>query len=62
MSCYVYKCPKCGEFERLEPINSERLKKCPTCDNEVKLKIYPSHTIFKGDGWSGKNDLKGILE
>jgi putative FmdB family regulatory protein len=53
MPTYGYKCEACGhEFEVLQSIKDDPLKKCPKCKGPVKRQIGSgSGIIFKGGGF-----------
>ncbi len=54
MPTYQYECEKCGhEFETLQSINEDRLKKCPKCGKSALNRLIGSGSgiIFKGTGF-----------
>lgn len=51
MAIYEYLCERCGEFEVSQKITDKPLKRCPTCDGEVKKLISLSSFHLKGSGW-----------
>ncbi|PIU44694.1 MAG: FmdB family transcriptional regulator [Ignavibacteriales bacterium CG07_land_8_20_14_0_80_59_12] len=53
MPTYQYKCRSCGhEYEELQPITAEPLKKCPHCGKySLKRVISGAGLIFKGSGF-----------
>ncbi len=52
MPTYEYECKKCGNFDLLQGIKSEPIKKCPTCGGKVHRLIGGgSGIIFKGSGF-----------
>jgi len=65
MPIYEYTCKRCGNFEIMQRITEEPLKKCPTCGAKVTKLISRSAFHLKGGGWyatdyarnnSGKTD------
>ena len=55
---YDYECPKCGVFEIRQRIQDERLKKCPTCGDDVVRIFSATPAIYKGSGFFA-TDNKG---
>lgn len=51
MPIYEYRCSKCGEFEYMQKITDDPLKKCPTCRRKVTKLISNSSFQLKGSGW-----------
>ncbi|OQX91059.1 MAG: hypothetical protein B6D57_01075 [Candidatus Coatesbacteria bacterium 4484_99] len=53
MPYYVFKCEKCGhKFEKLLPLKSGRVRKCPICGGMAKRIIEGNGgLIFKGSGF-----------
>ena len=52
MPIYEYKCLKCSQqFEILQKISDEPLKKCEECGGEVKKQISAPAFRLKGSGW-----------
>jgi putative FmdB family regulatory protein len=53
MPTYGYKCEECGhDFEILQSIKDDALKKCPECAGPVKRVISSGvGIIFKGNGF-----------
>lgn len=51
MPIYEYTCPRCGEFEVMQRISEDPLKKCPTCGANVTKLISRSAFHLKGSGW-----------
>lgn len=52
MPTYEYECPRCGRFERFQPITAKPLKACPECGGAVKRLIGAgAGIIFKGHGF-----------
>lgn len=53
MPMYEYKCEHCGfNFERLQKMSEEPIKKCPKCGRKVKRLIGSGiNIIFKGSGF-----------
>jgi putative FmdB family regulatory protein len=51
MPIYEYRCPKCGDFDQMQKITEEPLKKCPTCKNKVTKLISNPAFHLKGAGW-----------
>ena len=61
MPMYEYKCKQCGfNFERLQKMSEEPIKKCPKCGGKVKRLIGSNITIiFKGSGFYVNDYGKG---
>lgn len=63
MPIYEYSCKKCGNFEVMQGIKEDPLKKCPTCSAKVTKMISRSAFHLKGSGWYmtdyGKNGASG---
>ena len=66
MPIYEYSCKKCGNFETMQRITEDPLKKCPTCGAKVTKLISHSAFHLKGSGWymtdygkNGSNDASG---
>ena len=51
MPIYEYACKKCGNFEIMQRITEDPLKKCPTCGAKVTKLISQSAFHLKGNGW-----------
>jgi putative FmdB family regulatory protein len=51
MPIYEYHCPKCGDFDQMQKITDEPLKKCPTCKAKVTKLISNPAFHLKGGGW-----------
>ncbi len=53
MPIYEYGCEQCGhEFEALQKMSDEPLKKCPNCNAEsLKKKVSAAAFRLKGGGW-----------
>jgi putative FmdB family regulatory protein len=52
MPIYEYRCQQCGkEFEMLQGITVEPLKKCIYCSGAVQKLISAPSFKFKGNGW-----------
>jgi putative FmdB family regulatory protein len=54
MPIYTYRCKNCShEFEKLQKISSDALKKCPECGKEtlVRLFVAGGGLVFKGSGF-----------
>lgn len=53
MPFYEYQCQACGhEFEKLQKINDDVLKDCPSCSkSELKKLISAAAFQLKGSGW-----------
>jgi putative FmdB family regulatory protein len=52
MPIYEYKCLKCrNEFEAIQKISEEPLKRCASCGGPVKRLISRSSFHLKGSGW-----------
>lgn len=61
MPMYEYKCEQCGfNFERLQKMSEEPIKKCPKCGGNVKrLNGSDINIIFKGSGFYVNDYGKG---
>ena len=58
MPTYEYECKKCGIFQVFQSMNSEKLKTCPKCEENVKRLISGGGgLILKGAGFH-QNDYK----
>ena len=51
MPIYEYTCKKCGDFDIVQRITEDPLKKCPTCGAKVTKLISRSAFHLKGSGW-----------
>src|SRR5216683_3130693 len=51
MPIYEYMCKKCGNFDIMQRITEDPLKKCPTCGAKVAKLISRSAFHLKGSGW-----------
>jgi putative FmdB family regulatory protein len=54
MPTYQYECEACGhEFEALQSMTEEKLKKCPKCAKSKLVRVIGSGAgmIFKGSGF-----------
>lgn len=51
MPIYEYACKKCGNFEIMQRITEDPLKKCPTCGAKITKLISQSAFHLKGSGW-----------
>lgn len=51
MPIYEYHCPKCGDFDQMQKITDEPLKKCPSCKAKVTKLISNPAFHLKGAGW-----------
>ena len=53
MPTYEYECKKCGhEFERVQSMKDEPLKRCPKCKGAIRRKIGSgAGLLFKGSGF-----------
>ena len=51
MPIYEYRCPKCGDFDQMQKITEQPLKKCPTCKGKVTKLISNPAFHLKGAGW-----------
>src|SRR5260221_4434871 len=51
MPIYEYMCKKCGNFDIMQRITEDSLKKCPTCGAKVTKLISRSAFHLKGSGW-----------
>jgi putative FmdB family regulatory protein len=49
---YEYECVKCGHrFEKIEPVSSSTIKKCPKCGAKAERQLAAPAIQFKGSGW-----------
>jgi putative FmdB family regulatory protein len=51
MPIYEYLCKKCGEFEIMQRITENALRRCPTCHGKVTKLISNTSFQLKGNGW-----------
>ena len=52
MPTYVYRCKSCEhEFETIQAITDEPVKKCPKCEGKVAKLLFPVGIVFKGSGF-----------
>ncbi|MDG2307770.1 MAG: zinc ribbon domain-containing protein [Candidatus Binatia bacterium] len=51
MPIYEYHCEKCGEFDVMQKITANPLRKCPTCKSKVKKLMSNTAFQLKGTGW-----------
>ena len=52
MPTYVYRCKSCKhEFETIQAITDEPVKKCPKCEGKVAKLLFPVGIVFKGSGF-----------
>jgi len=52
MPTYEYRCSKCKkEFEVVQRITDDPLKKCTECGGPVERLIAATNFILKGNGW-----------
>lgn len=51
MPIYEYRCAKCGDFDQMQKITEQPLKKCPTCKGKVTKLISNPAFHLKGAGW-----------
>jgi putative FmdB family regulatory protein len=51
MPIYEYSCPKCGDFDQMQKITDQPLRKCPTCKAKVTKLISNPAFHLKGGGW-----------
>lgn len=52
MPTYTYRCQKCGEeFERIQSMSDEPVKRCPTCKGKVQRVFHPVGIVLKGSGF-----------
>lgn len=52
MPIHEYKCRKCETVvERIEGINDEPMKKCPSCNGKVDQMMSVGAFHLKGSGW-----------
>jgi putative FmdB family regulatory protein len=51
MPIYEYLCRKCGEFELMQRITDDPLRRCPTCHGRITKLISNTSFQLKGSGW-----------
>lgn len=52
MPIYEYQCRDCGHrFEKLQKIDSPRVRTCPECKGKVDRLVSAPAIQFKGSGW-----------
>jgi putative FmdB family regulatory protein len=51
MPIYEYLCKKCGEFELMQRITDDPLRRCPTCRGKITKLISNTSFQLKGSGW-----------
>ena len=52
MPTYVYRCKACEhQFETLQKMTDEPVKKCPECGSPVTRLLFPVGIVFKGSGF-----------
>ncbi len=52
MPLYEYQCCECGRrFERLQKVNDEPVRECPSCGGPVERLLGVPALQFKGSGW-----------
>lgn len=52
MPIHEYKCRKCEAVaERIEGMNDDPMKKCPSCGAKVDRMMSSSSFVLKGTGW-----------
>lgn len=51
MPIYEYHCEKCGDFDVMQKITANPLRKCPTCKSKVKKLMSNTAFQLKGSGW-----------
>ena len=61
MPIYEYVCNDCGyEFDKIQKMNDEPLKKCPQCEKEkLQKKVSAGGFILKGYGWHKRGHSAG---
>ena len=59
MPTYEYKCKAGHEFEVVQKITADKLKKCKkkNCDARVERLISQCSFILKGGGWTPKSSI-----
>ena len=64
MPDYLYECPNCGRFSKIQNITAPALTNCPTCNAPVKRLIVGGSVLLKGSGaiksgdWEGKKQVE----
>lgn len=59
MPIYEYECRQCRQrFDKLQSINDEPIRVCPTCGGETRRVLQPVGVIFKGSGWYSTDSRK----
>jgi putative FmdB family regulatory protein len=64
MPDYLYECPHCGRFSKIQRITAEPLDVCPTCAAPVKRIIVGGSIFLKGAGevkggdWGAKTQVE----
>ncbi len=51
MPIYEYHCEKCGDFDVMQKITANPLRKCPTCKSKVTKLMSNTAFQLKGTGW-----------
>ena len=51
MPIYEYHCDECGDFDVMQKITANPLRKCPTCKSRVTKLISSTAFQLKGSGW-----------
>jgi putative FmdB family regulatory protein len=59
MPIYEYACKSCGNFEIMQRISEDPLKRCPTCGGKINKLISLSAFHLKGSGWYATDYGKG---
>ena len=66
MPDYLYECPKCGRFSKIQRISAPALENCPDCASPVKRIIVGGNILLKGSGalkggdWDGKMQVENF--
>lgn len=59
MPIYEYECRQCRQrFDKLQSINDEPIRVCPSCGGETRRVLQPVGVIFKGSGWYSTDSRK----
>lgn len=68
MPDYLYECPQCGRFSKIQRISAPPLETCPTCSAPVKRVIVGGSILLKGAGaikggdWGGKMQVENYYK
>ena len=51
MPIYEYHCERCGDFDVMQKITANPLRKCPTCKSKVRKLMSNTAFQLRGTGW-----------